>query len=137
MIAVYELYLDGLELPILPENLKEQVSKDNKTYDVLNMGEVILGGKIGLRIWQINSVFFADGDTAPSVYREHLEKLRDSEEPFNFVLNRWNDDGSLAFNTDCEVLISDCTFEDKAGEPGTLYYSLKITEYRPFGAVVM
>ncbi len=134
---MYELYLDGLELPILPENLKEQVSKDNKTYDVLNMGEVILGGKIGLRIWQINSVFFADGDTAPSVYREHLEKLRDSEEPFNFVLNRWNDDGSLAFNTDCEVLISDCTFEDKAGEPGTLYYSLKITEYRPFGAVVM
>ena len=134
---MYEMYLDGMALPILPENLKEQVSKDNKTYNVLNMGEVILGGKIGLRTWQINSVFFADGDTAPSVYREHLEKLRDSEEPFNFILNRWNDDGSLAFNTDCEVLISDCTFEDKAGEPGTLYYSLKITEYRPFGAVVM
>ena len=114
-----------------------RITWKQKTYDVLNMGEVILGGKIGLRIWQINSVFFADGDTAPSVYREHLEKLRDSEEPFNFVLNRWNDDGSLAFNTDCEVLISDCTFEDKAGEPGTLYYSLKITEYRPFGAVVM
>lgn len=136
VVKLYELYLDGLAMPILPENLKEQAKINNHTYDVLNIGEVILGGKTGLRTWQISSVFFADGDTAPSAYREHLEQLRDGGQPFNFVLNRWNDDGTLAFNTDCEVLLSSCTFEDKAGEPGTLYYSLNLTEYRDFGAVV-
>lgn len=41
---LYEMYLDGKKLPVLPENQKEKCSRDNKKYDVLNLGEVVRPG---------------------------------------------------------------------------------------------
>lgn len=135
---MYELFLAGTKLPVLPENLKEQRSRDNKKYHVLNLGDVIAPGKAGLKQWTISSVFYGDEAYSPQSYRDHLNQLLESDAPFELILNRFNEDGSLAFQSEnLSVLMESLAFEDKEGEPGTLYFTVKLVEYRPFGAVVV
>ena len=135
---LYEMYLDGKKLPVLPENQKEKCSRDNKKYDVLNLGEVVRPGKRKLRQWSISSVFYGDEEYSPDAYRQHLEQLLEKEVPVEFIYHRYQEDGAIAFQTkNVDVVVERLEFEDREGEPGTLYFTVKLLEYRPFGAVVL
>lgn len=135
---MYEIYLGRLKLPLLPINLKESVSKDNKRYDVLSFGEVIKPGRMKLRSWTINSEFRHSDGVDAKTYIEAIKKyLYDKKEtlkPIRFIVNRFNEDGSISLNTNTLVVVDSFDVEDKEGEPGDFYYSIKITEYRKFEA---
>ena len=69
--------------------------------------------------------------------RDYLTSLVNSEKlsikPVRFIVNRYKDDGTLTFDTNCLVLIDSISFEDKAGEVGDLNYEIKLVEYKEFG----
>lgn len=133
---MYEIYIGSLKLPLLPENLKEDIKRDNKHYTILATGEVIKPGRVKLRTWSIKSTFYHE-DIDVTKARDYLTSLVNSEKlsikPVRFIVNRYKDDGTLTFDTNCLVLIDSISFEDKAGEVGDLNYELKLIEYKEFG----
>ena len=54
-------------------------------------------------------------------------------EPITFRVARTLKDGSIVFNINTKVLIESIEWEDRKGEPGDLYYTIKLIEYKPFG----
>lgn len=133
---LYEIYLGELKLPLLPENLKESRQKNNKKYDILALGQVIKPGRAQLRTWNIKSTFYHE-DIDVTKARDYLNSLLDVDKkgvkPIRFIVNRYNQDGSLTFDTNTLVLIDNLDFEDKAGEVGDLNYEIKLSEYKDFG----
>lgn len=133
---MYEIYIGSLKLPLLPENLKEDIKRENKHYTILATGEVIKPGRVKLRTWSIKSTFYHE-DIDVTKARDYLTSLVNSEKlsikPVRFIVNRYKDDGTLTFDTNCLVLIDSISFEDKAGEVGDLNYELKLIEYKEFG----
>lgn len=133
---MYEIYIGELKLPLLPESLKEGMSKDNKRYDILASGEVIRPGRVKLKSWSIESTFEHEKIDVKKA-RDYLYNLAASEtegiKPVRFIVNRYKQDGALTFDTNCLVLIESLEFEDKAGEVADISYSLKLAEYKPFG----
>lgn len=133
---MYEIYIGSLKLPLLPENLKEDIKRENKHYTILATGEVIKPGRVKLRTWSIKSTFYHE-DIDVTKARDYLTSLVNSEKlsikPVRFIVNRYKDDGTLTFDTNRLVLIDSISFEDKAGEVGDLNYELKLIEYKEFG----
>lgn len=133
----YEIWLADVKLPILPENLKEIVQLDNKKYDTFGAGERALPGKEKLHAWTISSYFPADGDISPSEYREHFTKLVHKEdgslpEPVSFAVMRFGADGIDTLPVNAKVLFEQIEWEDRKGEPGDIYYTFKLIEYKKF-----
>lgn len=139
---LYKMYLGELRLPILPENLKEMVQMDNKKYDTFGAGERALPGKAKLHTWTISSYFPRDGEIPPTEYKKAIDDfvLRDKNPkpivPIRFSLSRELEDGSIIFSFNKRVLIESIEWEDRKGEPGDLYYTIKLIEYKDFGTDV-
>lgn len=138
---LYRMYLGELSLPVLPENFKEMVQIDNKKYDTFGSGERVLPGKDKLHTWTLSSYFPRDSEIPPKMYKETIDGfvLRDYKknpapiEPIRFSLSRELEDGSVIFSFNKRVLIESIEWEDRKGEPGDLYYTIKLIEYKDFG----
>lgn len=139
---MYTIGLGRMDLPILPETLKEMIQMDNKKYDTFGVGERVLPGKAKLHTWTISSYFPSDGKEKPSTYHEYYMGLINRNydmgdnrpiEPITFRVARTLKDGSIVFNINTKVLIESIEWEDRKGEPGDLYYTIKLIEYKPFG----
>lgn len=136
------MFLGTLKFPILPENLKEMIQIDNKKYDILGLGERVKPGKMKLHTWTVSSYFPADGVKPVKDYKKYIDDLviRDYTgilppepiEPVGFKLVRILPDGGLDFDINCYVLIESIEWEDRQGEPGDLYFSIKLIEYKKF-----
>lgn len=138
---MYEMYLGKLKIPLLPSSLKESASKDNKKYDVLSLGEVVKPGRMKLRVWTITSELrYTDGVNAKSTIEAIKKFLYDEKtmmKPLRFIVNRFNEDGSISLNTNALVVIDSFEITDKEAEPGDFHYSIKLTEYRKFEAKIL
>lgn len=133
----YQIILGEMSLPILPENLKEIVQIDNKKYDTFGAGERALPGKEKLRTWTISSYFPADGKISPSEYRKYYTSLVHKEdgslpEPVDLSVIRFGEDGTDIIPVSAEVLFEQIEWEDRKGEPGDIYYTFKLLEYKKF-----
>lgn len=133
VIKIYEIYLGELKLPFLPENLKESIKRDNKKYNILCLGEIVKPGRRNLRTWDLKSIFFHE-DIDVTRARDYINSLIDEKgiKPVRFIVNRYNDDKSITFDTNTLVLIDAIEWEDKAGEVGDLNFNIKLIEYRAF-----
>ena len=146
MKELYHMRINTLIIPILPETLKEMVQMDNKKYDTFGAGEMILPGKAKLHTWTISSYFPRDGEMSPSEYKKAIDGLvlREYEngdtkpvEPVKFVLGRELENGTMIFEINTYAVIDSIEWEDRKGEPGDLYYTIKLTEYKRFGTDVL
>ena len=135
---MYEIRLGTMNLPILPEDLKEVFQLDNKKYDTFGAGERVLPGLEKLHTWTISSYFPADGAIPPSDYRSYYTSLVRKEdgslpEPVDLAIVRQNEDETDMLPVNAEVLFESIEWEDRKGEPGDIYYTFKLIEYKPFG----
>ena len=139
---MYVIGLGEMELPILPENLKESVQMDNKKYDTFGAGERVSPGMKKLHTWTISSYFPAHGSPSPTEYHDYYMGLitrdypkKDTRpiKPITFRVARELEDGTIIFSVNKPVLIESIEWEDRKGEPGDLYYTIKLIEYKPFG----
>lgn len=131
-----------MQLPILPENLKESLQMDNETYDTFGVGERVLPGLVKLRSWSISSYFPADGEPAPSEYQKYYTSLVYVEDgktpqPVEFSVIKFTEDGTAMLPINADVLFDAIEWEDRKGEPGDIYYTFKLTEYKAFGTKVV
>ena len=133
----YRMYLimGSLELPlqVLPEKLAVRAAGRNETAEVLELGEVLLLRGRGLRkvewegllpAWKLPCM---DGQPlTPILAVRYIQRYRDKKEPVYLRLEGTDLDLDVPFG------IEDFSYEERGGEPGDLYYSIQLTEWRSY-----
>lgn len=127
------LICDGREVtfPVLPEKVEVSASNKNEKVTVLGLGEVLVLNMKGLKTIAWEGFFPARsapyvtgsaGDTISSV--RAIQEARDSGEPARFLIT--------GTDLDCneQVGIETFDYEERGGEVGDIYYSIKLTQWK-------
>lgn len=126
------------QLPVNPSELKIKRQGNNKTYEIVKLGEINLINQMKLQTLTIESFLPATSDgpyvltkgkfEKPAFYIELFNKIRNAQEPCRLVISDMN------FNM--QVSIENFEQSLKGGDDDT-YYTLELKEYKPFSAKVV
>lgn len=137
----YKLYFgldtgEGFNIPVLPEELKISQGGDNKTYDIINLGEINVLNKPKLEVIEFESYFpkhrgpyvSSEHLFEPSFYISLINKWRNEEKPIRVILVGSPLEINGLFS------IEDFPYSEKGGEVGDVYYSLELKKYKSYAA---
>lgn len=132
-----ELDTKEIDFPVLPETLKIESDGDNETDKVIGLGEINRINKKLLRDITIESFFPAhDGPyvtsikslEAPNKYVEAIQIQRERAKPARLSMHG----STISFSM--LVSIEDFSYEERAGEVGDIYFTLKMKEWKDYSA---
>lgn len=125
-----------IRIPVNPEEIKIKYPSNNKEYDVIGIGQVVVQKRPGLKevSWE---GFFPGEDSqdpyinreakSPEWYEEQISKAMKNRKKGRLIISR-----SGLYDTNMRCIISQFETRDKGGEPGDMYYSLELQEYRDY-----
>lgn len=125
-----------LQLPVNPESVRYESPFGINTVNIASLGEVSVPGERGLKSVSFSSFFPRDynstyceyeGFLTPWEWVDQIEVWRDTRKNIRLII------AGTPISIPCYV--SEFTLEpEKAGEPGDVYYSLTLVEFRPIKA---
>jgi len=125
-----------LELPVLPPALKVSHPGNNKTYDIVDFGEIIIPQTRKLITVGFESHFpmhkapFVSSEVLrePTYYLSALLRWKEQKQVLKFVMS-----GS-SLPVDLYYMLDTFEYEERAGDVGSLYYTIVLKEYRKVSA---
>lgn len=117
-----------LKLPINPSTVEFTEKQLNQTITLLNMGEINLKGKRGLKHTKISSFF-------PSRKSPHYRYAKKSPKQYVTMLEEWKNAGKIVrviitdLNINLAMLIDEFNYSMREGDQD-VYYTLSLSEYR-------
>jgi hypothetical protein len=130
---------ETLQLPVNPPELSVGQGSQNDSIDVFNLGEVTILQKPKAMTFGFESFFPSmpgpylniseDRLKVPAYYVEVINKWRASYKPVRFIVTE------TEINSLCSI--EDFSYSERAGDVGTLYYSLSLKEYKVITPRVM
>jgi LysM repeat protein len=138
----YRIYLginngeEGFVIPVLPEKIEINESGDNKTFEVVNLGEI---NSINLpKLTEISfESFFPLNDGpyvsseqlfVPSFYHSKIKEWREARQKIRFIFIG----GPIEIND--LFTIENFKLTEKGGEVGDIYYSIELKKYKSYAA---
>lgn len=138
-MADYEMTLSIgnkiIVFPVVPEKLAVKSPGKNETTVVLELGEINIIRQKGLREIAWDSFFPAN--MGPYVtgrvitYIKDLQAARDQKRHGRFRLT-----GS-DLNVNMLVAVESIDYDERGGEPGDIYYNIKLKEWKDYSAVTV
>lgn len=142
MASKYKIYLgvnngeEGFILPVLPEKIEFNESGDNKTFDVINLGEINTINlpkltEIGFESFfpkSIGPYVSSEQLFEPSFYISRIRKWRENKKIIRFIFV-----GSPLEVNDL-FTIENFKAIEKGGEVGDIYYSIELKKYKSYSA---
>lgn len=122
-----------ISIPVLPEKLAVKAAGKNDRTTVIELGEVNILRKKGLR--EVSWQSFLPVHVAPYVtgtIREPIEivraieESRDNAEPIRFLITGTDLDINVRFG------VESFDYEERAGEVGDVYYEIKLIEWKDY-----
>ena len=120
-----------INIPVLPAKLNVSSPGKNERVTVLELGEVLLLRKKGLRILSWESFFpvskapYTVGQIRdPVSIVQAIQKARDKKSPVRFLITGTDLDCNLRMGIDS------FEYEERSGELGDLYYTIKLYEWK-------
>lgn len=120
-----------INIPVLPAKLNVSSPGKNELVTVLELGEVLLLRKKGLRILSWESFFpvskapYTVGQIRdPVSIVQAIQKARDQKSPVRFMITGTDLDCNLRMGIDS------FEYEERSGELGDLYYTIKLHEWK-------
>lgn len=120
-----------INIPVLPAKLNVSSPGANERVIVLELGEVLLLRKKGLRILSWESFFpvskapYTTGQIRdPVSIVQEIQKARDQKSPVRFLITGTDLDCNLRMGIDS------FEYEERSGELGDLYYTIKLYEWK-------
>ena len=116
---------DTIEFPVNPKEYTISYPTDHKTYNVLDIGEIIVPRMPSLMEVSWESYFPGDTNDPlimghdwmdPAEYVELITESRDNKEICDLVISRWDASGGKMFDTNISALISDFKATERAGK---------------------
>lgn len=137
---MYSMYIgvnggeQGVSIPVLPEKIELSEGGTNKTYEVINLGEVNIIGKPKLTEISFQSFFprywgsYVNTDELfyPIVYVEKIKKWRDEGQKIRLILTG---DGIQINDL---FTIESFKFWEESGQVGDIFYSLDLKRYKNY-----
>lgn len=129
------LIIEGREIsiPVLPEKLIVKAAGKNERTTVLELGEIYILRKKGLRevAWEsffpVNNAPYVTGTIRePIDIVRAIENSRDTPSPIRFILVGTDLDINIRFG------IESFEYDERAGEVGDIYYSIKLVEWKDY-----
>lgn len=124
-----------LTIPVNPEELLVSYPTDNKDHDVIGIGQVVVQRKPALKEVSWEGFFPAsrsdpyvnsDADN-PEDYVKKIENSMKSRQKIRLIITR-----DKLYDTNMRCIVSEFETTDKGGEPGDIYYSITLREYRDY-----
>ncbi|MCM1224399.1 MAG: hypothetical protein NC548_59120 [Lachnospiraceae bacterium] len=116
-----------MKFPINPEHLKIDRSSESVKEDIEGLGEIAIPQSPGLARIEISSFFWHQNNLLPSAsYVAWLKKWQKSRKPANLIVTR--------LNYSMQVVCDEFSYDTRAGEEKDVYFDLRLTEYKPYGA---
>lgn len=122
-----------ITIPVLPAKLKVTSAGKNETTTVLELGEILILRKKGLRAIAWDSFFPANSApyvtgriTDPASIVQAIQRARDTETPIRFLITGTDLDVNVRMGVDT------FDYEERGGEVGDFYYSIKLTEWKDY-----
>ena len=136
----YRLYLGGFELPVAPAKINMQINSKNKTATLANMKEINILKAPGLT--DIDFVIpvpraaypWANNNTSPQTVLSQLETLKTSQKPFQFIVSREYDNGSVGFSTNMKVGLADYRIIEDAEDLSDVSIEINLKQWVDYGA---
>lgn len=135
---------DTIEFPVNPKEYTISYPTDHKTYDILNIGEIIVPRLPSLMEVSWDSYFPGNGDDPliyghdwmePGDYVEAIKDAMDNQEICDLVISRYDAGGSRMYDTNISAVIAEFETTEKGGEAGDVYYKIKFKEYRNYAPI--
>jgi len=134
---MYALYLDGVQFPVVPSDVKLKIKNQNKTITLINDGEVSQLKSPGLTdisfkllLPQLQRYPFAaypNGFRRAEYYLGVLERLKTGKEPFQFILSRTYGRTSL-YDTNMTVSLEDYEIQESASYGSDVMVEVKLKQ---------
>lgn len=139
---MYKFYLGKTLLPVTPQKLQIKIKNANKTYTLINDGEINILKTPGLTEIEFDALLpnqkypfavYKKGYHDASYYLEKLRDYKQNKKSFQFIVNRVV--GSRRFfDTNMTVAIEDYTIKEDAGSYGTdVMVTIKLKQYKEYG----
>lgn len=146
----YHFFLDHLEFPYAPSELKLTIGSNNKTVDLIsgNPINILKSPKLTEIEFEIElprgrQYAFANKLVSSKTYTDYFEKLMLNKTPANLVITRPNPVARTGIggtikdfeSTALTVSLEGYTLEENAENAYDIKVSLKFKEYAPYGSV--
>lgn len=143
---MYEVYIDDMRLPIPPQKIPIKYPGQNKTANLINGDEINLVRPSGLAEVSLDVILpqmnypsaVWDGSVGNAEdFLDHLQGLKESRNPFEFIVIRDGPSRFSSFDTIMDVTLEGYEVADDVKEGLDLAVSISLKEYRHFGTRVM
>lgn len=140
-VQPYRLYIDGMEIPITPSKIKDDVKGKNEVLELLNGESYSVIKKSKLEDYSFS--FYAFSHEHPGVdlfipqdeIIEKLKSLKREKKVFEFIVLRTSSDVTLR-NSICEYMkLEDYTIDEDHKYGTNNLITLKLQEYTPLGTI--
>lgn len=142
----YEVYIDDMLLPLPPQKIPIKYPGQNKSTTLINGEEINLIRPPGLAeitidvvIPQMNypSAVWDGSINDVEDFLDHLHDLKESGDPFEFIVIRDGPGRNDFFDTNIDVTLEDYKVSDDVKEGFDLVVSLTMKEYKSYGTKIM
>ena len=133
---------DTIEFPVNPKEYTIAYPTNHKTYNILDIGEVIVPRLPSLMEVSWESYFPGNSNDPfiighewrePAEYVELIEEARNHKEICDLVISRRDAVGGRMYDTNISAVITAFSTTERGGESGDVYYKIAFKEYRHFG----
>lgn len=142
---MYYFYLDKILLPVTPSKLTIKIKNQNKTLVEINEGEINILKKAGLTEIEFEAMIpdvkypfavYKSGFQNAKPFLDAFEKLKTSQQPFQFIISRTYPNGKRLFNTNIKVALEEYTIKEDRREGLDVIVSFKLKQYKDFGTKI-
>lgn len=139
---MYYFYLDKILLPVTPSKLSIKIKNQNKTMVEINEGEINILKKAGLTDIEFEAMIpnvkypfavYKSGFQNAKPFLDAFEKLKTSQQPFQFIISRTYPNGKGLFNTNIKVALEEYSIKEDRKEGLDVIVSFKLKQFRDFG----
>ena len=137
----YTFFLGDLQFPIAPPDLTVKIKNQNKTLTLINNEEINVLKSAGLtdisfkiRIPQTKYPFsiYPSGFKTAAYYLDEIEKLKQSKEPFQFIVSRVLANGKSVFDSNIQVSLEEYEIKEDSKEGFDLIIDIRLKQYRNY-----
>lgn len=141
---MYYMFMDTMQIPIPPASMRTKINNKNRTVDLLGKGEVNILKQAGLT--EVSFKFMLPNSDYPfnqsmlmsfqkaSYYVDQLEALKASGQPFQFIVVRMKEDGTMLSMTNMKASLEDYSIDEDAEEGYDMYADVTLKKYVDWGA---
>lgn len=138
----YEVYLDKMLLPVTPSKIEMKIKNNNKTYNLINEGEINILKNAGLTEISFDATFpnvkypyavYKSGFVTANQFLSQLELFKTNKKPFQFIITRLFPNNKSLYSTNIKVSLEDYTIKEESKQGLDVVVTIKLKQYKDYG----